>query len=173
MSNMVILRRLLDNSALALPMITLVTVAVTQWFLIPSLDFYLVFDKMVLFFWLIYRPDRVSIFWLTLLYLAPDLKEGLALGFSSLMTLLFTWFVLLQRHVLLRQTFMLQWVVLGVLLTLHFLVLYVTYSFLASHSLSLLPLVISGTLAVASYPVLVRVLTKLQRLVPIDVAWED
>jgi len=167
------LRNFADRSSLALPMITLVTVCFFQWLLIPNTGFYLVFDKMILFYWLIYRPDRISIFWVCLLYLVPDIKEGWTLGFSSLTTLFFIWIVLLQRHVLLRQTFIFQWLAFGFLIAMYFLFLYVTYRFLASHSLSVIPMVVSGVLGFLVFPFCVRLLAPLQQLVPTHAALED
>lgn len=170
---MFISRKLSDKFCAAIPMMSLITVCLLQWLLMPNTGFYLVFDKLILFYWLIYRPDRISILWVCILYLFPDIKEGWALGFSSLTTLLFIWTVLLQRHVLLRQTFMFQWFALGVLISIYFMLLFATYSFMASHALEVLPLVVSGLLAVLVYPLIVRYLTKMQLYVPMHFELED
>lgn len=159
-------RKIRDYFFSTVPMMSLVTVCLLQWLLVPHSGFYLVFDKLILFYWLIYRPDCISILWVSVLYLFPDIKEGWALGFSSLTTLLFIWSVLLQRHVLLRQNFVFQWFAFGVLITIFFILLYVTYSFMSSHALGILPMVASGMLAIFIYPLIVWYLAKLQRRVP-------
>jgi rod shape-determining protein MreD len=166
-------RKLPDKMYLSIPMVSLVTVCLVQWFLIPNTGFYLVFDKMILFYWLIYRPDRISILWVCILYLVPDLKEGWTLGFSALTTLFFIWIVLLQRHVLLRQTFIFQWFVFSVLIGIYFIFLYVTYSFIASHALAVVPMGVSGFLGISVYPLFVRFFAKLQLLMPMHSALED
>lgn len=148
-------------------------VCLVQWLFIPNTGFYLVFDKMILFYWLIYRPDRISIFWVCLLYLVPDIKEGWTLGFSCLTTLFFIWTVLLQRHVLLGQTFLFQWVAFGFLVVAYFLLLFVTYRFLAAHNLAVIPMVVSGLLGVTTFPLCVRMLAPMQALVPMYAALED
>jgi len=145
---------------------SLISACLMQWLLLQDTGFYLVFDKLILFYWLIYRPDRISIFWICILYLFPDVKEGWALGFSSFTTLLFVWSVLLQRHVLLRQTFVFQWFALSVLISMYFLLLYVTYSFLALHTLGIMPIVVSTLLAIFMYPLFVRYLARMQLHVP-------
>jgi rod shape-determining protein MreD len=170
---MFVSRKFIDNCYLSVPILSLATVCLIQWLLIPNTGFYLVFDKLILFYWLIYRPDRISIFWVCILYLVPDLKEGWTLGFSSLTTLFFIWFVLLQRHVLLQQTFLFQWFVLAVLLGIYFTFLFVTYSFIASHGLAILPMVTSSILGLFTYPLFVRYLCKLQLVVPMYGSLED
>jgi rod shape-determining protein MreD len=166
MINMYVRSSLIDKISLTIPMVSLVTVCLVQWLFIPNTGFYLVFDKLILFYWLVYRPDRISILWVCILYLVPDIKEGWAMGFSSLTTLLFIWTILLQRHVLLRQAFIFQWFALGILIAIYFVLLFVTYSFMASHTLEILPLFVSGFLAILAYPLIVKLLAKLQRIVP-------
>lgn len=160
-------RKLHDKILSLIPMVTLMLVCTGQWLFFSSSNFYLVFDKLILFYWLIYRPDRISIFWVCILYLIPDIKEGWSLGFSSLLTLLFIWSVLLQRHVLLRQAFTFQWFALVVLISIYFIVYYVTASYLSLHALGILDMLVSAFISILSYPVLVRIFTKLQRQVPL------
>lgn len=165
--------KLRDRLSLLIPMFSLVAVCLVQWLLIPNTGFYLVFDKMILFYWLIYRPDRISIFWVCILYLIPDIKEGWALGFSSLTTLFFIWIVLLQRHVLMRQNFLFQWVALGLLVCMYFLFLQVTYSYMASHRLDVMPLMISALLGLLLFPLGVRFMAIMQKYVPMFADLED
>ena len=167
------MRNVINKASLSVPMGTLFAVCMVQWLLLPNTGFYLVFDKMMLFYWLIYRPDRISIFWVCLLYLVPDIKEGWTLGFSSLTTLFFTWIVLLQRHVLMRQTFLFHWLALGLLIVMYFVFLHVTYSFMASHSLDIMPMAVSALLGLLIFPLIVRYMAVLQKIVPHYAALED
>lgn len=154
-------------------MMIIVVSALAQWLFFANIGLFFVMDKLILFYWLIYRPDRVWIFGLTLLYIFPDIKEGWYLGFSTLTTLLFIWAVLLQRHVLLSQTFMFQWFACGVILCLYFLLVFLSCSFMATHALPILPLLVSYAFAILLYPVIFSLMMKIQNHIPMFFELED
>lgn len=164
---MYISKILSDRILCHLPMASLISTCFAQWLFLPHTGLFLVMDKLVLFYWLIYRPDRISIFGLGLLYLFPDIKEGWHLGFSVLTTLLFVWTVLLQRHVLLRHTFIFQWFAWSIIVSLYVSLVYVSYSFMAGHRLTVAPFMISWLLSLFLYPISFTVLLKIQKHVPL------
>lgn len=104
------------------------------------------------FFWTLYRPRLMAPVAVFSLGLLSDLLSGAPLGLNTLLLLLLHGFVLTQRRVLARQSFLIVWLAFAVLATLLLALGWVLRALLAFSLLPLLPPLIELGLVVALYP---------------------
>ncbi len=150
-----------------LPNMTLIGICLIQWFLMPAWGLMLVLDKLVLFYWLIHRPDRISLAWLSLFYLVADIMNGLPLGCSALIMLVCAWIILLQRHVIMQQTFLLQWLFTALIIVIYLDAIAVINFLYYSVQIPFLYIALSGLMSFFLYPPIAYCLYKIQKMLPL------
>ena len=155
-----------------LPNITVYAICIIQWCFMPVWGLIPMFDKLALFYWLIHRPDRISLTWLSLFYFFPDILEGWPLGFSSILMLLCAWTTLLQRHLILQQSFLFQWIFVTIIIVIYLTGFSSIYWMSMAVKLPLANFTISAIVVLLLYPLLAWCLFKVQKFVPAYVSAE-
>jgi len=73
---------------------------------------------MSLYFWLVYHPSFVTFVFLALAVVFLDALMGVPIGISGIMYALLSAFMIFQRRYLINRSFIVLWVIFGIVLTL-------------------------------------------------------
>lgn len=158
------MRQLTRHFKNGIPFISILVAIVLESLLFPIKGYSLYLDKLVLFFWLIYRPDLISFLLLSLCYFLLDIIQGWPLGFNPALMLGYSWFVLSQRHWAIKMPFAIQWLLLAGCMAFYLVTLNIFYLLIESRMISF-KIIRNAVLGCLIYPFISQLLYRLHIIV--------
>ena len=155
----------------SLPLLSLLSGYIIEHFFLNQQNMFFPLDKLILYFWLLYRPDLISYLFLGLLYLFLDVLQGWMLGFNPLLILLFSWIVLIQRPWAIKRNFSLQWLLLVGSLSIYLTMLWLLKMIVEYKGLTS-DVFVSYMVGILLYPFIVRILYPLYILIPLPQSYK-
>jgi rod shape-determining protein MreD len=133
-------------------------------------DFKPVFFLMAIYFWSIYRPTLTPLFYVFALGLLVDLQAGMPLGANALLLTILHSVVQRQRIFLMGQSFMILWLVFGMVAAVYGAALWLIMSVYLWSLQSIAPALFSFALSILIFPAISYVLLVMHRFLPLPPA---
>lgn len=134
-------------------------------------DFKPFFLLMAVYYWAIYRPTVMPVFYTFILGIVMDLQTGLPVGLSALVMISIQIIVRRSRLFLMGQSYVTVWIGFAVIALINALFLWLVIS-LVSYSSSgmmpLLPSLVAAGLSVLLFPLASLVLQAVHRVLPVS-----
>lgn len=129
-------------------------------------NFFPLFAFMAVFYWGIYQPELVPIWFVFLLGLFQDFLYQAVPGISSFLLILFWWIVISQRRFLMKESFFAQWLIFAVSIGLISLVNWLIYSIYFSHAMPPVFAFLQFSISVFFYPLIHKIFYSIYKSFP-------
>ncbi|PJB71442.1 MAG: rod shape-determining protein MreD [Alphaproteobacteria bacterium CG_4_9_14_3_um_filter_47_13] len=125
------------------------------------------FVLMAVYYWAIYRPTLLPIFFCFIIGLVMDVLSGMPPGIYALVLVTVHWLVREQRRFLMGQPYSTIWAVFGVVSLVSVCVQWALYGLSSAHWSPLLPVLSSGALSLLLFPFVTLLLVVTHRMLPV------